>query len=179
MKTLIASLVALFLSVGLLFILSNERALAQEDITPPSLLDVRFDPKQIDTSQGPVTITVTARAIDNLSGVAEVGLFFRKPGTTQETQIEFRDQYGFCCRVSGDALDGYYQGTITLPQYAAYGKWELYYVLLEDNVGNRVDIWKPDDKPEDASWPSLFNGFVFSVAKQELAVKIFMPLLGH
>jgi hypothetical protein len=38
---------------------------AQQDITPPSLLDVRFEPETIDTSKGPVTITVTVHVTVN------------------------------------------------------------------------------------------------------------------
>lgn len=143
---------------------------AQQDITPPSLLDVRFEPETIDTSKGPATITVTVHVTDDLSGVDRVTLFFRKPDTTQSAQVSFRHI------VWGDEpkeplLEGRLSATMKLPQYSAYGEWEMYSVTLVDNVGNRIDLSRPSDPDEAArgtdQWPVLFNGFAFAVGQSE------------
>jgi hypothetical protein len=60
---------------------------------------------------------------------------------------------------------------MTLPQYSAYGAWQLNYFVLIDNVGNRIDIWRPEDEEEAArgtdTWPTLYNGFVFAVGQPQ------------
>lgn len=163
-----------------LMMAAHHVANAQQDITPPALLDVRFEPGHIDTSKGPVTITVTIHVTDDLSGVDHVALFFRKPGTTQQNQVEFRPQDSWGKVIEGDELDGWYQNTMTLPQYAAYGEWEMHYFMTMDNVGNRIDIRKPDDVAESDGWLSLYNGFVFAVGNevQQPQRQIYLPSLS-
>ena len=121
---------------------------AQGDITAPVIVDIAFEPNRIDTSEGPATITVTVHVTDDLSGVAHVGLFFRKPETTQRAQVEFRHDQGWSEIIEGDALDGVHLATMTLPRYAAEGWWEMYSATVSDNVGNRMDFWSESDE-----WP--------------------------
>lgn len=173
------------LIVVMLFVAFRATVSAQQDITPPSLLDVRFEPEVIDTSKAPATITVTVHVTDDLSGVDHVALFFRKPGTTQTAQVEFRDDEGWSEIIEGDRLDGIHVATMTLPQYAAYGEWELYTVSMSDNVGNRADHWKPDEPSLERggdNWPSLYNGFVFAVGQKEtprqLEQTLFLPSIS-
>lgn len=158
---------------------------AQQDITPPALLDVRFEPEQIDTSKGPVTITVTVHVTDDLSGVEWVSIGFRQPNTTQNKYVDVVNN-GQGKLVEGDYLDGVFVSTMTLPQYAAFGIWEMYVVGVNDNVGNSSVVWKPDNK-EDAergtdTWLTLYNGFAFAVgdpdAPQEPARQLFMPSIS-
>jgi hypothetical protein len=178
-KFIYSLLIVLFLSVG-----GAQVASAQQDITPPVLLDVQFDPATIDTSKGPVTITVTIHVTDDLSGVDHVALFFRKPDTTQTAQVEFRADEGWSDIIRGDELDGYHVATMTLPQYAAYGEWELYSLLTRDHVGNRLDLWKPEpgkESKEDDNWPSLYNGFAFAVGEvaSPQSQRLFIPSIPN
>lgn len=161
---------------------------AQQDITPPALLDVTFEPEIIDTSKGPVTITVTVHVTDDLSGVEWVVFGFQKPGTTQKIGIDIVPGTDWGKLLEGNNLNGKYQNTMTLPQYSAYGTWEMHYFALVDNVGNRVDVWKPTDEKEANNgtdeWPTLYNGFVFAVgeadAPQQPARQLFIPsVLGN
>lgn len=144
---------------------------AQQDITPPALLAVHFEPAQIDTGNGPATITVTVHVTDDLSGVEWIAFSFRKPDTTQTKGIDIVPGTNWGKLLEGDSLNGKYQNTMTLPQYSAYGTWELYYFALVDNVGNRVDVWKPENKEEaergTKDWPALYNSFVFVVGETE------------
>lgn len=169
--------IAIPLIAGFVLLLAGfVTAYAQQDITPPVLLDVKFEPERIDTGNGPATITVTVHVTDDLSGVEDVGLFFRKPGTTQQAQVEFRPGE----IIEGDNLDGIHRATFTLPQYSAYGEWELYYFMTMDNVGNRSDIWKPEEGDLDEDWLSIYNGFTFDVASEDAPQQpglLFMPIL--
>lgn len=153
-----------------LLALGSQAAFAQEDLTPPALLDVQFDPQTIDTSRGPATITITVHVTDDLSGMRWVGLFFAKPGTTQHAQIEFRPDEGWSEIVDGDILDGHHRATMPIPQYAAYGEWLLTQIGVEDWVGNLDWMTRPSEEDEEkgrgTNWPALYNGFVFSVGQQ-------------
>lgn len=153
---------------------------AQQDITPPMLLDVRFDPVQIDTSKGPATITVTVHVTDDLSGVDEVELFFRKSGTTQTAEVRLRHII-WDGQPNDPLLDGTLTSKMRLPQYAAFGEWEMFNVILEDKVGNDISYTKPEDTGEDLQgdeWPSLYNGFAFAVGEVQQPARIFMPSLS-
>jgi hypothetical protein len=158
------------LAVSLIIALFGS-AHAQEDVAPPQLLDVSFEPKTIDTSKGPVTVTVSVHVTDDLSGLKHVALFFRKAETTQQNQVEFYPDSSWTDTIDGDSLNGQFAATMTIPQYAAFGEWEMYYVMLQDNVGNRSDLWKPEDQEgrqtEDSEWPSLFNNFEFIVGASD------------
>lgn len=181
MKTLSPLLVAV--SLALLLIFGAKVAHAQEDLTPPTLLDVQFSPETIDTSSGPVTVTVSVHVTDDLSGVQWVVLGFRKPGTTQSIKIDIVPSASWGKLIGGDNLNGTYQSDMVLPRYSAYGEWELYYTVLVDNVGNRIDQHKPEDDSEGLDkgnqWPSLFNGFAFKVGTaQQQPARLFLPSIG-
>jgi hypothetical protein len=46
---------------------------AQEDTTPPELVEFNFTPKSIDVSTDPAEVKATIRVTDDLSGVSSVG----------------------------------------------------------------------------------------------------------
>lgn len=144
---------------------------------------MRFEPETIDTSSGPQTITVTVHVTDDLSGVEWVSIGFGKEGTTQNIGIDIVPGGDRTELLEGNNRDGYYRKTMTLPQYSAYGTWEMTTVVLVDNVGNRSHLSKPTDSEQkkgatEEQWPSLFNGFVFAVgqaASEPLAHSLFLP----
>lgn len=170
--------------IAMIFCWDALPANAQQDITPPALLDVRFEPGQIDTSKGPVTITVTIHVTDDLSGVEWIGFNFGKPGTTQQKGVDISPLKGFGVLLSGNFLDGIYAASMTLPQYSAYGTWQMNYFVLIDNVGNRIDVWRPEDEDEAArgtdKWPTVYNGFVFAVGNEveQPQRQIYLPSLS-
>lgn len=164
----------------LMAVLSVSAVSGQQDIEPPTLLDVQFSPSEIDTSSGPVTVTVSIHVMDDLSGVGWVYFSFRKPGTTQGIGIDIVPGTDWGILTEGDNLNGHYQNTMVLPRYSAYGEWELSYVAITDNVGNRTDTYKPENQIEakDSNWPSLFNNFNFQVGtaeQQQPAARLFIP----
>lgn len=120
------------LAVSLLF-LSALAASAQSDTTAPVVADVLLEPSFVDTSSGPQTITVTMRITDDLSGVSSTELRFRpETGTTQfvGVYVQADDLIG------GTPIDGIYQAPMTLPMYAAWGRWRAEFAITKDQVGN-------------------------------------------
>jgi hypothetical protein len=168
-------LTPLLVAAILSLMICSGTAYAQEDLTPPELLEVSFSPDQIDTSN----IT------DDLSGMRHAALFFAKPGTTQHAQVEFRPDEGWSQIIAGDLRDSVQQATFTLPQYSAFGEWEMTEVIVEDNVGNRVSFVRPEDDEEagrgNDSWKSIYNGFSFEVGQAQAPqfdTFMFLPALG-
>ena len=101
------------------------------DTTPPVLTALSFTPANADVSGGSVSVTVTFTLTDDLSGVAdgEAGAYFSLGGTTVGNGGQ---------RISGTALNGTYQATITMPQDAVAGNWQLE-ILAYDSAGNRLE----------------------------------------
>jgi len=104
------------------------------DLEPPQVLELDFNPKTVNTAESPETVTFTFRAADDLSGVQFINWCIWSP----------LGQQGYCetiygsSRISGDALDGIYQGTVVIPQYSEQGTWHLKHLGLGDDVGNQV-----------------------------------------
>jgi len=105
------------------------------DTEPPQLIEFDFNPKEIDTTDGPVTITFTMRITDDLSGVNDQSdrAYFK---STISSQTKAGFLYDDADRVSGDKNDGIYVDTIVLPQYSAPGIWKLDDIVLRDEVYN-------------------------------------------
>jgi hypothetical protein len=96
-------------------------AMAQSasDTTPPVLVGLSFAPATVNVANGPATVTVQAHITDNLSGVSQVNGTLGSP-----TSLSLSGSPSVAIdliRTSGDALDGTYEGTLTLPQYSASG----------------------------------------------------------
>jgi hypothetical protein len=113
---------------------------AATDTTAPTWGAVTVSPASIDTSAGPATVTVTARILDDQSGITSGGstgggggnLTFRASSTTQNLYVSF----SAANRISGTAQDGVYESTITVPRYAAGGTWSITGSGLSDGAGN-------------------------------------------
>lgn len=85
----------------------------QGDSEPPEVIEFSVTPDQVDTTDGPAVVTVHVRVTDNLSGVDSV---------TASALPSFGSGFGeFLTRVSGDRLDGTYEGTIEIPDGTATG----------------------------------------------------------
>ena len=112
---------------------SFEVVSSQQDITPPELVEITIEPSEMDTSAGAATITITAKATDDLSGIRSMGYFLERPSGMRENS-------GRGLRwVNGSSTDGTYVGRLTLPQYSEKGTWRIYTAYLYDEVGNSRD----------------------------------------
>src|SRR3990172_2022426 len=105
---------------------------AQEDITPPDLVEFSFTPATIDTSAGDATVTVTARIGDSPAGFVSGSLEFR-PATTTQSRRRF---FSSSDRISGTPNDGVYQFTVIFPRFSVAGTWTVTSLFLEGAVRN-------------------------------------------
>ena len=115
------------------------------DTTPPVLTGLSFAPTVVDTSSSSQNVTVTLSASDDISGVY-FGLFnsyysygdasFRSPSGNQ--YVSAYQNYGQPAPIAGTPLAGTWQLTAQWPQYSEQGTWNLYYLDLQDTVGNSV-----------------------------------------
>jgi hypothetical protein len=122
------------LSVLLLMTLSVSNATEFEDIVPPKVVDMWFEPHTINTSEVAQIITVSLHITDNLAGFKEVyleGLSTR--ASNQMYTLTLTESH----RISGTSLDGIYQTTFTLPQYSAQGLWIIRWMQVDDHLDNR------------------------------------------
>ena len=102
---------------------------AQQDTTPPTLTGFSFSPTQVDTTSTSATVNLTAQITDDLSGVQLGYVYFYSPSGQH---IAFRGLY----LSSGTNLNGTYNGTATIPAFTEPGTWTVYYVYVQDKVGN-------------------------------------------
>jgi hypothetical protein len=113
---------------------------AEEDTTPPVLVEFSFTPTTIDVSAGPAVVTYTLRITDDLSGFVHgyVGVF--SPSGQQDQGRYIYSHH----RISGDELDGIYEVTVTFPQNSEAGTWNADNLYIQDNVRNTREIKTAD-----------------------------------
>ncbi|MGW1801572.1 DUF7743 domain-containing protein, partial [Streptomyces sp. NPDC001984] len=120
---------------------SLNTAIAASDTTAPQLVAFDFTPKQVDVTNGHATVTVTAHITDDASGTVAPYLTFSNDPTGQSAG------FGQMTLTSGTALDGTYQRTVTIPQGAAPGDWNVSLYPLEDKAGNTGSFGPPPGFP--------------------------------
>ncbi len=113
------------------------------DVTPPVVRSLTISPGLIDVTNGPQSVTVTARITDDISGVANSTFAFYSPPGPSGSQVQM-GTFGPSNRISGNANDGIYQTTVTFPQYGQVGAWYISYLRLYDQVGNVITYQQQD-----------------------------------
>ena len=110
-------------------------AAAQQDVTPPSLVNISVSPPSVNVATGPAQVTVTTRLTDDLSGVQQWLVQFNSPSNTQFVQV-----YGTPGLVAGTVSNGTFQGTSQVPQFAEAGIWRATGLSITDNAGNNTGV---------------------------------------
>jgi hypothetical protein len=146
-------------------------AYAQEDVTPPALVAVSFEPAVIDTSNGPVRITVTVHVTDDLSGIESMTLYFVSLESVQHFILDFDVEEN---RKSGDPQDGFYVSTVTLPQYSAFGQWKMNTFGLTDRAGNYVTGLPSLAGTPESHWLPAYDGIRFRNGPGERSGPLFV-----
>jgi hypothetical protein len=108
---------------------TNLQVTSNPDTTPPVLTSFTFTPTSVNTTYGSATITATAQATDNLSGVASLGPLFLSPSGVERFGCDMT-------LISGTDLNGTFQCVGTIDAYSEPGTWTVSYVFVEDNIGN-------------------------------------------
>ncbi|MGZ8735474.1 MAG: hypothetical protein ACXW1M_09835 [Acidimicrobiia bacterium] len=100
---------------------------AHPDDTAPELTHVTVSPRPAYSRTAARTVTVTARAIDDRSGIASVIASASKPGTRHRS-------FTTLTKVRGTAST--YRGSLVIPRREAAGGWRIDFVRLDDIIGN-------------------------------------------
>lgn len=107
------------------------------DTTPARLESLVFDPPSVDVSASAATVVFTAHITDGQSGFSQGYVRLKSPSGTLIYSW-------FQTRISGDANNGVYKVTATLPRYSEPGTWHLDVVMIWDGVRNLNRLWEED-----------------------------------
>ena len=99
------------------------------DTDPPELVEFDFNPKQVDVTTGPANVLCEATLSDP-SGVDYLICSFRSPSGGQFHNCRANSP------TSGDINDGVWSCTVTIPQDAEPGLWDINQLQSRDLVGN-------------------------------------------
>ena len=120
-----------------------EVARTSMDKTAPELVELAFDPPEVDTSIGVGEIIVRTRATDNLSGLLGPTLRFTSP-TTGQTATVFVYYPGDIYR---SVLASRSENILRLPRFSETGTWHIHEFRLYDRAGN-FKTYGPDELTE-------------------------------
>lgn len=156
-------------TIALALWITTGTAAGQHDITPPTLVDVQFEPESIAPGD---SIMITAHVTDDVTGVSHVELYFRNMDAGQTVLAEFW--------IPKDGIrDGKFSEAIRLPSNAAAGMWELYHVILLDDAGNHIELRRSDDSEPNGGWPREFDDIGFEVTAGARPRLLYLPALLH
>jgi len=112
------------------------------DVKAPSLTSYNLSSYTIDLSSGDVTIDVTAKISDDISGVSDGTYANGSGGGASQARWrspsgnQFLDAGYFTTPSSGNSLNGTYTDQTVLDANSERGTWSLEYFLLGDEAGN-------------------------------------------
>jgi hypothetical protein len=102
----------------------------------PTLLSLTLDPPAVDTSNGTQSIMVTARIASSNGSFSFGSVGLRDPSSMQFIGANFSSGN----RISGDAFDGLYRTTVSLPRYSRSGAWVWSYAQIS-NTSNQYSYY--------------------------------------
>lgn len=131
---MVLAAIALFGVAGLA---SSNPLVAAADTSPPRVAALDFQPRTVDVSNGPATVTVTARLTDETGAGTWVQ-------ASQPSTVVFKSPHGQVTSAimdgakpaSGTAKDGQYSVTMTIPANAEAGAWRVDHIYLVDTLLN-------------------------------------------
>lgn len=102
------------------------------DTVAPQVSNVTFNTDAVDVTNGPASVTVTARATDTATSSAGSGV--------KRVIVGVGSRHGFAFArlhlLNGNRTDGHWQGTLTIPHDARPGTWQLREVDVSDTDRN-------------------------------------------
>lgn len=116
------------------------------------LHELSISPDTVDVSTGAAQSTIAVRVTDDRPGfgMSYVLAFFFTPARSGS-------MFTTLAQVSGSPMDGVWEGTITVPQDAEAGSWELFQLTLGWGCGGANRIEMPGTKLEQLELLSQFH----------------------
>jgi hypothetical protein len=100
------------------------------DTTAPAIAALSFVPGTVDVTAGPAQVTVRLRLTDNLSGVSHGWVHLASPTFAQQIfSVPLT-------RTTGTPLDGTWEASAIIPQFAESGTWRISSTQIYDLVEN-------------------------------------------
>ncbi len=132
-----------------------------EDLVPPSLNELVFEPDEINVSNSAESVAVGSKISDEGSGLSEATITFTSPSGEAQSTAPFE-------RVGGTATEGEYRAEVPFERFSEAGAWEATAILV-DKAGNRRELSSSqlrelgfssvvkvrNEKPADTTPPSL------------------------
>lgn len=103
------------------------RVKSKAELKPPTINKFSVT-KRVNSTGKPGKVTITAKAKDNKSGVAVIFVELTRKGGKLKEEVLLK-------RVKGNARNGTYRGTTTIPRWVGNAKWNAR-AIITDNVGN-------------------------------------------
>ncbi|MET3176378.1 UNVERIFIED_ORG: subtilisin family serine protease [Arthrobacter sp. UYCu721] len=134
-------------------------ASAFDDVAGPVLVSSSVSPRSFNLADGPAVVTVSVRITDE-TGTNPPSLGLRHDASGQS------QSHGSMSLVSGDATDGVWEGSMTIPQGAATGQWDVKIYPLRDSLGNgsggfdTLAVLDVSGPPSDVAGPVLVSSSV-------------------
>lgn len=115
---------------------ANFDVISVEDLGEPTLVSIAATPSAIDVTAGPVNVTLTMQITDDVSGFDQADVNFESPSGSESVFVTVDASH----RISGDALNGTYERTVSFPQLSEAGVWIVESVVPRDEYGYSIDI---------------------------------------
>lgn len=110
---------------------------ASPDVSEPQLVEFEVSPLSIDVSTREQTVAVRARITDDQAGTETPTMTLSSQRTSQSAG------FGPMRLIEGDALDGWWSWSATVPRGAAPGNWDVVLYPLRDARGNAGEFGPP------------------------------------
>ena len=136
------------------------------DLIAPSFSDLFVSPPSLDVSTGTGSVLVRAHITDNLSGFIGGGVNFANSTAGNSYWANFYDSN----RVSGTALDGWYENTVQVAQYSAQGTYSAAFGYAYDAANNWDNLSTADFAPYGAEFAITSLGDLIAPSFSDLFV---------
>jgi hypothetical protein len=103
----------------------------QSDVAPPALMSITITPNQVNVSSSPATFSVDLGIRDDGTGFNWGVLSFTSPSGKQQVYAN-----PYTIPISGTTKNGLFRATVTIPQAAEAGIWQISSITLIDATGN-------------------------------------------
>ena len=150
-----------------------------EDITAPQIVSAIVEPSVINTSNAPVTLTLTVHVTDDLSGFKEdwltVDIRLVPDNPNASGQFVDASLYYHSDRCTGTVTNSVCTVTLVVPQYSAGGRWSPQQIHACDAIRNCSHVAFDNVTPSTPGYVTFLND-TESVSEIQ---HVFVPMIAR